>query len=94
MRLQGAARLQGVVGGSSIGRPQERTAKFPRSRAPKRRGGRKPERTRAEAQRARRVLPPGETVAAQAAALMDQLLAPEALAALLAEGRDARDEGG
>jgi hypothetical protein len=71
--------------GSSTGRPQARTAKFPRSFAPKRRGGRKPERTRAEAQRARPVLPPGETVAEQAAALKEKLLTPEALEALWAE---------
>ena len=40
-----------------------------------------------EAQRAHRVLPPGETVAAQATALIhvEQLLALEALAALLAK---------
>ena len=74
-----------AAGSSSSGRPQARTAKYPCSRAPKRRAGRKPERTRAEAQRARPVLPPGETVAAQAAALKAQMLAPEALQALLAE---------
>lgn len=66
-------------GSSCGGRPQARQPKFARSHGPPKRRGNKPERSRAEAQRARPVSPTGPTVAVQAAALKAQLLHPDAL---------------